>query len=308
MLKFCKLLILLLAACMLTVACSKPKSTQNNHIAVIGVNQALSVHALYAEYKNTEQIVENLEASKVQQQELAKKQLLGLNEIVDKGLGNRDKFNQALMLAKVTELEALAKMELIEVQAAVKKELKASFDKKEQEIRNSYKVPIFNIRANLSIVRLKAEEREKLLDELATLELEQAKRLNALEQEKLAIVKARTKDQEAAIIKRLSDTATGTYQQMLTGSNEQEAVLDQKMNKLAEELQKTIFNLQQEIDNQKNKQEMIYQKMYQDLESATAKIAQEKGYGIVLRDVKLNLQAVDITPEVKAELVKYNSK
>lgn len=308
MLKFCKLLILLLAACMLTVACSKPKSTQNNHIAVIDVNQVLSVHALYAEYQDTEHIVRNLEASKVKQQELAKKQLLGLNEIVDKGLGNRDKFNQALMIAKVTELEALAKMELIEVQAAVKKELKASFDKKEQEIRNSYKVPIFNIRANLSIVRLKTEEREKLLDELATLELEQAKRLNALEQEKLAIVKARTKDQEAAIIKRLSDTATGTYQQMLTGSNEQAAVLDQKMNKLAEELQKTIFNLQQEIDNQKNKQEMIYQKMYQDLESATAKIAQEKGYGIVLRDVKLNLQAVDITPEVKAELVKYNSK
>lgn len=309
MLKSCKLLILLLVACLLTVACSKPKVVQQEAVmAVVDVAQALPGHVLYTEYTKTEQMINNLEKTKVRQQELAQKQVMGLSELVSKGVENKQSFDQALMAAKVMELEALAKMELVVAQEAVKKELKPSFDKKEQEIRDHYKIPMFNIRANLSIVKLKPEERNKILAELEALETEQAQRLNALEQEKIKIVKERTKAQEEAIIKRLSETAMGTYQQMLTGSNQQAADMDQKMNKLAEELQQTLFNLQQEIDNQKNKQELVYKKMYQDLESAAAKIAQEKGYAIVLRDVKVNLKAVDITEEIKAELVKYSNK
>lgn len=307
MLKLCKMFMVLLVVCMLTVACSKPNSSNQVKIAFINLDQVMPSHALYAEYESSRDIIKKLENSKTKQQELARKQMSGLDDIVTKGMENRKNFDQALMSAKMTELEALAKMELIEAQEVVKKELKPVFAEREQAIRDDYKIPIFNIRANLSIVKLKPEERDKLMVELETLEQEQAKRLNDLEREKMSIVRERTKDQEAAIVKRLSETAMGTYQQMLIGSEQQNADMDKKMNKLAEEMQRTLFNIQQEIDNQKNKQELLYNKMYQDIESAAAKIAQEKGYEIVLRDVKVNIKAIDITQEIKAELVKYSN-
>ena len=308
MLKSGKLLIVLLVVCMLTTACNKQQAEKKDVIAVVNIEQVIKAHALYPEYAKSEQLIVTMERTKAKQQEVAKKQMSGLDTIISKGMENRDSFNQALMVAKMTEMEALAKMELVELQEKVKKELQPSFAKREQDIRDYYKVPLFNLRAKLSIVKLKPEERDKLIEELNVLETEQAQRLGEVEQEKMAIVKSRTKDQEMAIIKRLSETASGTYQKMLSGSNAQTAEMDEKMNKLAEEWQKTLFNLQQEIDNQKNKQDLIYQKMYQDLESAAGKVAQAKGYGIVLRDVKVNIKAVDITQEIKEELVKYNSK
>ena len=308
MLKFCKLLIALLVACMLTTACSKPQVEKKAAIAVVDIEQAIKVHALYPEYKKSEQLIETLEQTRSKQQEIAKKQMSGLDAIISKGVENRDNFNQAMMVAKMTEMEALAKIELMEIQEKVKKELQPDFEKREQGIREYYKVPIFNLRAKLSIVKLKPEERDKLLEELNVLETEQLQRLNEVEREKMTIVRARTQNQEMAIIKRLSETASGTYQKMINGSNTQAADMDDKMGKLAEEWQKTLFNLQQEIDNQKNKQDLIYQKMYQDLEAAAGKIAQAKGYEIVMRDVKVNINAIDITQEIKEELVKYSSK
>ena len=308
MLKFCKLLIALLVACMLTTACSKPQVEKKAAIAVVDIEQAIKVHALYPEYKKSEQLIETLEQTRSKQQEIAKKQMSGLDAIISKGVENRDNFNQAMMVAKMTEMEALAKIELKEIQEKVKKELQPDFEKREQGIREYYKVPIFNLRAKLSIVKLKPEERDKLLEELNVLETEQLQRLNEVEREKMTIVRARTQNQEMAIIKRLSETASGTYQKMINGSNTQAADMDDKMGKLAEEWQKTLFNLQQEIDNQKNKQDLIYQKMYQDLEAAAGKIAQAKGYEIVMRDVKVNINAIDITQEIKEELVKYSSK
>lgn len=293
---------------MLTTACSKPQVEKKAAIAVVDIEQAIKVHALYPEYKKSEQLIETLEQTRSKQQEIAKKQMSGLDAIISKGVENRDNFNQAMMVAKMTEMEALAKIELMEIQEKVKKELQPDFEKREQGIREYYKVPIFNLRAKLSIVKLKPEERDKLLEELNVLETEQLQRLNEVEREKMTIVRARTQNQEMAIIKRLSETASGTYQKMINGSNTQAADMDDKMGKLAEEWQKTLFNLQQEIDNQKNKQDLIYQKMYQDLEAAAGKIAQAKGYEIVMRDVKVNINAIDITQEIKEELVKYSSK
>lgn len=309
MLRISKLLILLIA-CLFIVACGKQQQPvqKKESIAIVDVDKAIIGHALYKEYENTGQIIKKLEETKSRQQALAQKQMSSLDQMVNKGLENREKFDQALLVTKMTELETLAKMELLEVQEVVKKELKPSFDKREQAIRDEYKIPIFNIRANLGIVRLKPEEKERLVAELDALEAEQAKRLQALEQEKMKIVRERTKDQEAAIKKHLEESSLGIYNQMFAGSNQQAMNMNQKMDKLAEELQKTLFNMQQEIDNQKNKQDMLYQKIYQDLESAAAKLAQERGYGIVMRNVKVNLNAVDITQDIKEELAKYNNK
>lgn len=309
MLRISKLLILIIA-CLFIVACGKQQQPvqKQDSIAIVDVDQAITGHALYKEYENTAQIIKKLEEMKSRQQLLAQKQMSSFDQLVSKGLENREKFDQALLVTKMTELETLAKMELLEVQQVVKKELNPSFDKREQAIRDDYKIPIFNIRANLSIVRLKPEEKERLAAELEALEVEQAKRLQALDQEKMKIVRERTKDQEAAIKKRLEESSLGIYQQMFAGSNQQATNMNQKMNKLADELQKTLFNMQQEIDNQKNKQDVLYQKIYQDLESAAAKLAQEHGYGIVMRNVKVNVTAVDITQDIKAELAKYSNK
>lgn len=297
--------ILLISVCVLLLltACAGNKD-KNAQPAVADLEKVMAAHPLYGEYQKVNQSIKALEYARERQVKTAGAHMSGLDQLVQKNQENREKFDEALFNAKLSEIDTAVRFKLMEKRADLLGDVQERFRDREQAIYDKYKLDIFNTRNKLQMLRMDYKRRGELTKQLAELEQRQNRELAMLNEEKNAAIRGDLAGYEAQYRTEFEQQALQIRDEILGHSERGRKSMDEKLSRLSKELEDTVINLDKELANLQNRKELIYNKIHSDIELKAAQIAKTKNYGIIFTDVKVNIRAADITEQLREAVSK----
>ncbi len=296
-----KYIVFLLGLCMLLTACSQPKQVK---YAMVDLPKVVSVHPLYPEYSQVQENIKKMEYTRAGQVAVAQGHMSRLNKLVGRDSADRNKFEMALVQSKLSEVDAAAHVKFLKKRSDLIGEVQEKFRSQEQAIYEKHKLSIFNARNKLQVLRLDEKRRAELTEELRVAEKKQNEELRALNELKVQAIKTDLQAYEEQLKKEMLKDTEGVRKLLLEESGLRNEDMDKKMEELSKQLQDTVLNLDKEIANLQNRREIIYNKIYADIEEKTAIIAKQKGYDAVFTNVRVNLKADDLTELLKEKIKK----
>lgn len=296
------------AAALLISACSANlPGRQQEKIAVINWEQAVSAHPDYAKLQQGEKILADLVSRRKGQKSLAKAQMGSL----DKLRSLRQLSQQSYLDADFnTQMVALRERENVKLQkfvAEVEAEVNTQLAPRTKEIEDSYQLQIFNLRALLETVKMKPEERKAVEEKLAAAQHERGQKIMELNAEKKRLLEAKVLPFKAEQEARMRAEAERLHGEM--GAKLQAPELRDKelLNAAPKALNNALSIMDREIDKQQQKNDELKKQINKDIESQAVRLAHERGYTIVFNKFKVNLKAEDITDAI-VQALKKNKK
>lgn len=266
-------------------------------LAIIDMDKAVKAHPRYGDMLNRQKeaagLAARLEAENAQGI-TPSGQVPGIN-----GDGLEQAANQEFT-ARMAAREAAAKTGLEAEAAKVRQALATEMDAYAREVDKEYQPRLFNIQLKMKTVQLTKEEAAALQAEAETLQKERAAKLAVRQQELAGKMDSIMRGKQADAERELTDYARSLNNELagklagkqaeaagrLAGVQAENAAGQEKLMAITRE----IADLQQAI--------------LRDIRDKAAKIAAEKKIDTVLAEVRININAVDITDAVIAEFKK----
>ncbi len=318
----CRISAVLLAGLLcLSAGCSFDANGKNAKAAYIRYDEVAAVHPGRAKLKLGEAILRNLEGQELRQRQLLASQTGSLEELNRLRRASVSNFLAADLDAKLYEARQ-REAELLEKRlAAAEAEAEERVAQRRQEIEDDYRLRLFNLRLRLDntrplpreaagmdrkeLRRFEQEAKTKMEAKSAELKEERDGKIAAIEAEKAGYVRELMGPDVAAARERLAAEAGRGRAQM---EAEMAAEADRKLPPEAEEaLTQALTALDRQLTKQRMKNSDLRQKIDDDITSMAAKVAKEKGYAIVYKNIAAPGTAVDITDVLKTELAKLTS-
>lgn len=294
----------MLAATLLISACSPGLHGQQEKIAVVNWEQAVSQHPDYSKLQQGEKVLADLSAKRKAQERLAKAQMSSLNKL----RGLRQMSQQSFMAADFnTQMVDLRERENVKTQkfiAQAEAEVDAELEPRKKAIEDGYQLKIFNLRAVLESVQMKPLERKAVQQELAAAQHDRGSKIAELQKERKAMLDARVQPYLAASKQHMAEEAEKLHAKLqgeLLAPDERDKEL---LSAAPTALNNALSIMDREIDKQQEKNEQLQKQINSDIESQAVKLAHERGYTIVFNKFKVNLKAEDITDAIVQALKK----
>ena len=293
-----------IAAALLISACSANIHGQQEKIAVINWEQAVSAHPDYVKLAQGEKVLADLMSKRKGQEDLAKAQLGSLNKL----RSLRHLSQQSYLDADFnTQMVAMRERENVKLQKfvhEVETQINADLAPRTKEIEDSYQLQIFNLRAVLETVKMKPDERKAVEEKLKQAQHERGQQIMELNAEKKRLLEAKVAPFKAEQEARMRAEAERLHADM----GARLAAPDERDNELLNAAPKALNNalsvIDREIEKQQQKNDELKKQINKDIESQAVRLAHERGYTIVFNKFKVNLKAEDITDAIVQALKK----
>lgn len=292
------------AAALLIAACGASRPTQQDKIAVIDWERAVSAHRQYSRLQQGEGVLKDLLAKRQGQEKLAQAQLGSLNKLRNLRQLSEQSYLTADFNTRMVEQREIENKKLQAFVAAAEKEVDEQLAPRKKAIEDSYQLKIFNLRALLESIRLKPDERQALEQELQQAQRERGSRVMELQLERKALVDAKVKPYVEQMQRRMAQAAAAYRSKMQAQLSDKDARDKELMGAAPKALQNALAVMDREIAKQQEKNDSLKRQINKDIESQTVRLAHERGYTIVFNQYKVNLKAEDITDLVVKNLNK----
>lgn len=294
----------LAAALLLLSACGASRPGQQDKIAVVDWERAVGAHPQYAKLQQGEGVLKDLLGKRREQEQTAQAQLGSLNKLRNLRKLSEQNYWSADFNTRMAEQREIEAQKLQAFVAAAEREADEQLAPRKKAIEDEYQLKIFNLRALLSSIRLKPDERKALEQELQQAQHERGSRVMELEQEKQALVDAKVKPYAEQMRRRMAEAADGyraKMQEQLAAKDDRDKAL---LNAAPKALQNALAVMDREISKQQEKNDSLKRQINKDVESQAVRLAHERGYTIVFNQYKVNVKADDITDDVTRSLKK----
>lgn len=292
------------AAALLISACGVSSLGQQDKIAVVNWERAVSEHPQYGRLKQGEGVLKDLLGKRQEQEKLAQAQMGSLNKLRNLRQLSEQSYLTADFNTRMVEQREIENKKLQSFIAAAEKEAAEQLAPRKKEIEDSYQLKIFNLRALLESVRLKRDERQALERELQETQHERGRRVMELEREQRALVDAKVRPYMMQMQQRMAQAADAYRSKMQEQLSDKNVRDKELMSAAPKALQNALAIMDREIAKQQDKNDQLKQQINKDIESQTVRLAYERGYTIVFNQYKVNLKAEDITDLVVKNLNK----
>lgn len=303
------LICILMAMTMLVSACGKqpklPWQKSQPKFAVVDWQKLMKDHPKYKELIVSGESVENVMRMRDRQLQMGQQQLNLLSRMKTFKAQGKQKFQRAEFAAKMAEQEAIENDRFKKLQQAAGEEVEGQVAKDRANVEESFRLPILNLRMKLQSVKMTKTARAEVLKELDEVMKAKQDALAGVENKKQQLINEKlsgeykaAQDRLNAFAKQLGETGPG-------GSSVAE--VDGKkvdVKEGSDELDKLIESMDKQIRIKQETHDKILDNINSDIESAIKKVNLQKKYVLVLRDVRTNISATDITDEVSAEVKK----
>lgn len=300
------LLVLFTAAALAAAAgCSKPpsdtKAPVQGAIGIMDMAKAIKAHPKYAELDRLNRELNTIAAQA--EQRIAQQPAgisAGMPAAAGTGLSDalQQEFN-AQMAQKQSELQKRLDAEA----NALRSKLSDQMRQYAAEIDKEYQPQIFSFQLKLKTVQLAKEEAEKIQKEIESLQSARNTKLAAKEKELAASLEA-----EMLPLQKAAEQEMSVYAQELNAKNQR--TFAQKSAEIAARSGPApssltdSASLEQQAGMKKQEIAALEQYIIKDIRDKAAKVAIDKKLDTVLANVRINIQAVDITDLVIAEFKK----
>ena len=282
-------------------------------VGVLDSMRAVKAHPRYAEIEALEGEIQELQKNVKAKIERGRMMSLsaGLPMEVSQQMTAGEQALYAEANQKIAAKETELRKRLAETELAKRQSASEEMAKQRQAISEQYKLQIFNLKLKLQTLKLSDEDRTAMEKELVSLQTEEAVKINGSGQAIIQkMMQDMMKEEQAAFEEMQAYVAqiNEEYGQMTSVKTGQpnDAMLAQ-LNELSSQLKADIEASEKVYAEKRKKQEELRTAILDDIKAQAARIAREEGLTIVLRDVKANITAVDITDEV-IEACKENGK
>lgn len=294
----------IIAAALLISACSTNVRGPQEKIAVINWEQAVSAHPQYAKLEQGEKILQDLLNKRKGQEELAKAQLSSLNKLRSLRQLSQQSFMEADFNTRMVEQREIENAKLQKFAAQVEAEADAQLAERKKNIKEAYKLKLFNLRAILEAVKMKPDERQAVEKQLQELQKERGAQIAELQAEKRRLVDAKVLPYKAEAEQRMRDMAQQQHAQAMQQLKSPEERDKEMLDAAPKALNNALSIIDREIDKQQEKNDSLKKQINQDIESQAVKLAHERGYTIVFNKFRVNMKAEDITTAIIKALKK----
>lgn len=233
------------------------------------------------------------------------------------------------------KLEDIKALGLEAIEAYYAKQMQ-KLEEAKNEISTQYSPEILNLRLKLQMVQLSEEEQKKYKDRLEKIQAEQDQKIQELQvqldeeikkyydekqieldEEIKAYQEQAQKDAEALFRVKQNDLDNVLQAYIKQMESEMQAEISGKQKRLEEQTENGLTQAQRQIDQEiakndkllktkiedaRKKQEGILQQIDEDIKMITGKLAKEKNLDVILTDVRVNVQAQDVTDQVLKKL------
>lgn len=292
------------AAALLISACSTNIHGQQEKIAVINWEQAVSAHPDYVKLTQGEKVLADLVSKRKGQEELAKAQLGSLNKLRSLRHLSQQSFLDADFNTQMVALREKEQVKLQKYVAGVEAEINKELAPRTKEIEDSYQLQIFNLRAVLESVKMKPDERKAVEEQLAQVQHERGQKIAELSAEKKKLLEAKVGPYKAEQQARMRVEAERLHNKMgaeLAAPDERDKEM---LGSAPTALKNALSIMDREIEKQQQKNDELKKQINKDIESQAVRLAHERGYTIVFNKFKVNLKAEDITDAIVQALKK----
>lgn len=272
-------------------------------VAFVNYEELVEAHPLFAQYKAAEQAVTEGENYRQAQVQLAQKQMMMLNQVANNtGVAMQVSLNTEFV-TKMTELETKENQALMLQAQKFDTELTKEMKEQYQAIEEKYKNPLFNLHVKLETLKLKDYEKDSLMSQLAELQQARANEMNKLNAIKEQVIDKKMQNARQEAAERLDKKAQELRAELQAKEKQEEKNLVDKISPLSPEFDKNIAEIDKDISLKNAKAENFYKQITNDIMSQAMKISKIKNYSIVLKEIKVNVDAADITAEIKEAML-----
>lgn len=292
------------AAALLISACGTPQQSQQEKIAVVDYAKVVKEHPDQLRLEKKEAILNDLVERRKQQERMALAQLKSLQKLRELTSMSQRSYMSADFNTRMVEMQAVENDKMQRLSAKIEAEADKLIADRKQAVEEAYRLEIFNLRMQLESVKLKPEIREQIHVKLVNAKEARERELAALMAEKNAYMENALRPHAEAMQKRLAEYAAQQQEDINNKLAGSAASQNEKLKEAPGALHKALAIMDKEINKQRVDNDELRGKIDKDIASISAKLAHERGYTIVFKDVKVNLNAADITDEVITQLKK----
>lgn len=289
--------------------------TKTESVAIIDMQKAIEAHYLYPAWKMAKENELTTQKLKENHTKMVKEQAQTIGKMEELGEQSRASYFQADFVVKMSEARMNEKDVLLDLRRQEKARIDQLIKDRVDAIEEEYRLPLFNLKVKIEAANpllyskeKEQEYKEKLIKELETLQEEQAQKMDVLYKERDALVDEAMLVHEQKANERLEAYSKELFEQISSNSNAKQLSVKARLETIPEAFAKTLASFDKQITEQKLTQEKLYARIVDDINSQVIKIAMQKKFTVVLRDVKINISAVDITQEVLVNLPKQQEQ
>jgi len=294
---------------MLVSACGKlpsniklPWKQERPKIAVVQWDKLVKEHPKYQDLQAKKDVINNAIKFRDKQLAVGQDQLQLLGQMRSMKNQGKQNFMQAEFAAKMAEKEALENEKLHALEKQVRADVDEQAIKDKATIDEAYRLPLLNLRMKLESVKMNEKARKAVLKELEEVLATRNKDYEGAAAKREAAIQEKMAPEMAAARSRMAE-----YAKELQGSIMEKGVTlkdgsPANIQQGPEELDKLIGSMDKQIQTKQEEYDKLAKNIDSDIESAIKKVNLKKKFVLVIRDVRANVSATDITEEVSAEV------
>lgn len=294
----------LLSVALLVSACGSNLGMKKGSpsIAVIDWQKALESHPQYKKLQQSEQAVNIAVRLRDEQLAFGKKQLQLLDRMSDMKKAGKDNYLQAEFTTRMAERQKSENDRLQKLAREAGQAADQELAQKKLAVEEDYRLPIVNLRIKLESVKMRASARADVVKELQEVLLSREQALAGIKRERDAMVAAKMEPEVRAAHKAMALYAQDLQKELMRKSMGAYGSDEEKMKQGPAELQKLIASMDKQIVLKKQAHDKLLDSMNNDIDSALRKVTLHKKYTLVLKNVRANISAVDVTDDVCTEI------
>ncbi|MDD4722100.1 MAG: hypothetical protein PHR07_05090 [Acidaminococcaceae bacterium] len=298
------LMCVLMATTLLVSACGNNLGMKkdNPSIAVIDWQKALQAHPQYKKLQQAEQAVNIATRLRDEQLTLGKKQLQLLDRMSNMKKTGKANYLQAEFTTRMAEREKAENERLQKLAREAEKTADQELAENKEAVEEKYRLPIVNLRIKLESVKMTASARADVAKELNEVLLSRENALAGIRQERDALVNAKMAPEITAVHKALAKYAHNMQAELMRKSMGISGSTEEQMKQGPAELEKLIASMDKQIVLKRQAHDKLLDSMNSDIASALKKVTLHKKYTLVLKNVRANISAVDVTDDVCTEI------
>ena len=276
----------------------------NNTIGIIDLDKAISAHPKYKLWLREKQHEEELIAEAQQEaydvmqkeQQVQNKFDVNLQDSMKKLF--EEEFNSR-MKAKQEEL-----MQSIDAKVQeVKKPLQEEFENYARQVNKEYDTKLFDLHLKLKVLSVEEQQHHDIVDKINALKQEQNEKLFVKSQEIDARLQEAIKPELNQInieMNKYSEELNKEFSNKMSTSAQGMFPAISLSSNVAKEIQK----IENKVILKQQENKALYDQIVHDVKHKAIEIAIKKELNVVITDYKVNINAVDITDLVIAEIKK----
>lgn len=280
-----------------------PPQPSNAAIAVIDMDKAMQAHPKYQEGIDLQKQLNTLLASQqvlANQQPVATDAGTGSPDLATSDIAGQNMHDQQLYQEKMSAKQAQLKTDFDAKYTALRKQASDEYNAYSEQLDKEYQPTVFDIQLKLKTLQLTKEEGDALQAKLDKLNKEKSDKLAAKEKELTTALNGQLADEQRRSAAELDSYGQQTAAALRSADPPAANVAVPNQEQTAPQPPVSPDN-QAAIDQLKAQMAALKALMIQDIENQCGKIAQDKGYEIVVTNVTANIHADDITADVIAQ-------